>query len=681
MTTAENFYWTGDKTRGANYNRYYRRDPSIGVTAFSWDYAGNWLIKREGYTAGEGGGNTFGYYFEDATRTPRGSDNVFFTQLISSQPGIPAGYVYPTTECLFGGITGAQNGGGTWGGEATGTTGELQGFLNLLEIDSSYSRIRQANFALGNEFGSTFGNFSLGNSASIVIGGMTGLSGNTGNLIFTNTDGTTVEFVGSTFYGMTAGGQYPGPSGGLSGGTYGTEETKGKWIIGTRGAGATGATGIWGKTAATLALFNALRAGISGCGPQRYSLPCPCDEEHAWQCPDTPRGPLKMQITGFTGDHGVTVNNAVGVTFVLTQMLGGDPGNTKITGTILTPNTQSAFFGVTAGITLIDPSNALGYSGGFTGGTSTTTANELAIRATSINHDSAAPVHLVDSGLTRGFILNSGQFNYKRGTINQIVYNRRAIDYLGDPQTASYITDTEFPSGSVVISGGTFQHGGSGSGTVTDFGGERPITYIRASGGIENVVVDAFRRGSVVIDAEVTTELEMYPEKNHPAGIQGSVEISRPIAETERFNYPLVTLKSFNPEHQLSGTTFNNKLILNSGLTIGQLDIEAGTVSVGQFIADRPITVSDGSISGKGVLKARSEFNPSYTGFRIGGDDFPVQPATGGVTLPEGILIYDPDAKIEFSAGHYVLATFLGNTGSDEAFQKPGSPIPPKFSD
>tara|TARA_R110001583_G_scaffold92841_1_gene235565 strand:+ start:176 stop:2212 length:2037 start_codon:yes stop_codon:yes gene_type:complete len=677
MTTAENFYWAGDKTRGRDTSRYYRRNPSIGATAFSWDYAGNWFIKTEGYTAAHGGGNTFGYYFEDATRTPRGSDNVFFTRLDGSQPGIEAHNFFPTTECLFGGITGPLTGGGTWGGEATGTTGELQGFLNLVEVDSSYYRIRQANFALGNEFGSTFGNFSLGNSASIVIGGMTGLSGNTGNLIFTNTDGTTVEFVGSTFYGVTAGGQYPGPSGGLSGGTYGTEETQGKWIIGTSLRGTDNNT--WGKTAATLALFNALRAGISGCGPQPFSKPCPCDEEYWWDCLDTPRGPLKMQITGFTGDHGITVNNAVGVTFVLTQMLGGDPGNTKITGSILSPNDQSVFFGVTAGITLIDPSTALGYSGGFTGGTSTTIANELSIRTTTINHDSAAPVHLVDSGLTRGFVLNSGQFNFKRGTINQIVYNRRVIDYLGDPQTASYITDTEFPSGSVVISGGTFQHGGgSGSGTITDFGGERPITYIRASGGIENVVVDAFRRGSVVIDAEVTTSMEVYPEKNHPADIQGSVEISRPIAETERFNYPLITMKSFNPAHQLSGSTSNNKLILNSGLTIGQLDIEAGTVSVGQFIADRPITVSDGSISGTGVLKARSEFNPSYTGFRIGGDDFPVQPSTGGVTLPEGILIYDPDAKIEFSAGHYVLATFLGNTGSDEAFQKPGSPLPPK---
>ena len=91
---------------------------------------------------------------------------------------------------------------------------------------------------------------------------------------------------------------------------------------------------------------------------------------------------------------------------------------------------------------------------------------------------------------------------------------------------------------------------------------------------------------------------------------------------------------------------------------------------VGPVVGDRAITVVDGSISGRGVLKARSEFNPSYQGFKIG-ENFSA--------TAEGMLISDPDARIEFSTGHYVLASFsYGNTGADTAFTKPGTPIPPR---
>ena len=76
-------------------------------------------------------------------------------------------------------------------------------------------------------------------------------------------------------------------------------------------------------------------------------------------------------------------------------------------------------------------------------------------------------------------------------------------------------------------------------------------------------------------------------------------------------------------------------------------------------------------MSSKAVLKARSESNPSYQGFKIG-DDF-----TGITTNAEGILISHPAANIEFSTGHYVLASFAdGNTGADKGFQRPGSAVP-----
>ena len=669
--TAANFYWTGPRIMGS-YN-FYSRDNSIlhrlvGNTAFSWDESGNWMIKKAGYT---GGGNTLGYYFESASRVPHSGDNVFFTRL-ESQPGIPNNHMYPTTECLFGGITGPYGpSGGTWNNtdNSSGTAAQV-GYLNLLQVDPSYNRIRNANFVLGNEFGSTFGQSYFGASASIVVQGLTGLSGNTGNLIFTNTDGSTVEFIGSTFYGYTAGGTYPGPggvTGATYGGTFGTRVQEGKWIIGTKPGSMTG--GIQGSTWAIVSIFNALRAGISGCGIQDNDMSCPCGLPQ-YQCGGTADGPLKMTITGYTGN---TYEWRHGLTFTLTQNVGGAGGNTRITGSILNPLTA---WSATAGISTNDPVSGVGNTGGFTGGTSSSVALQLRVKSDTLTHNSDCPVYLSESGLTRGFVLRSGQFNYNKGTIKQLVINRRTIDYLGVPQTSAYVTDTEFPSGSVVVSGGTYQNAGGSAGSI-DLGGDKPISYIRASGGIQSVVVDAFRRGHVIIDAEVSSSMTIYPEKDHAAGIQGHVEINRPIAESERFNYPSITLKSFNPDWGIAGSTKNNQLVLNSGLTIGTLDLEAGTVSVGQFIGDRPITISDGSISGKGLLKARNEFNPSYTGFRIGGDDFPVQPSTGGVTLPEGILIYDPSAEIQFSAGHYVLAAFLGNTGSDEAFQNPGSPLPP----
>ena len=119
------------------------------------------------------------------------------------------------------------------------------------------------------------------------------------------------------------------------------------------------------------------------------------------------------------------------------------------------------------------------------------------------------------------------------------------------------------------------------------------------------------------------------------------------------------------------GTKTNNLLVLNAGLTIDDLDIGAGTVSVGTNIGDRKITVVKGEMSELAVLKARSESNPSYQGFKIG-DDF-----TGLTSNAEGILISHPAADIQFSTGHYVLASFAdGNTGADTGFQRPGGAIP-----
>ena len=169
----------------------------------------------------------------------------------------------------------------------------------------------------------------------------------------------------------------------------------------------------------------------------------------------------------------------------------------------------------------------------------------------------------------------------------------------------------------------------------------------------------------------------MKPELPHRngEGSQGKVFINKPLNDSDRIAYSSINLKAFNDAENISGTKDNNLLFLNAGLTIDDLIINAGTVAVGGGIGDRKITVVKGEMSSKAVLKARSETNPSYQGFKIG-DDF-----TGITTNAEGILISHPAANIEFSTGHYVLASFAdGNTGADTGFQRPGSavPIPPK---
>jgi hypothetical protein len=76
-------------------------------------------------------------------------------------------------------------------------------------------------------------------------------------------------------------------------------------------------------------------------------------------------------------------------------------------------------------------------------------------------------------------------------------------------------------------------------------------------------------------------------------------------------------------------------------------------------------------MSDRAVLKARSETNPSYQGFKIG-DDF-----TAITANAQGILISHPAANIEFSTGHFVLASFAdGNTGAETGFQRPGGAVP-----
>jgi hypothetical protein len=186
------------------------------------------------------------------------------------------------------------------------------------------------------------------------------------------------------------------------------------------------------------------------------------------------------------------------------------------------------------------------------------------------------------------------------------------------------------------------------------------------------VVIDAMRHGNVIIEGAATT-LDMKPEHEHQNGqaAQGKVFINKPLDFTERLDYTTINLKAYNDAENIAGTKDNNLLFLNAGLTIGDLDIGAGTVAVGTNIGDRQITVIKGEMSDRAVLKARSETNPSYQGFKIG-DDF-----TAITSNAQGILISHPAANIEFSTGHFVLASFAdGNTGAETGFQRPGGAVP-----
>ena len=645
--TAGNFYWTGYKPAGQDpLYRYVRGNKSFGTalsfqggaggcTGYSWNEAGNWVVQTAGFTNDpeNPGGFIEGFYYEDAPRTPRAGDNVFFTSLTPDDPGID-GY-YPASECLFGGITGATDaGGGTW---QTGTgfgSGDLSGNLNKIFVENDYSSFRGASFQIGNVFGSTFGQQFLGLSAGTRLLGLTGIFGSTGNITFINTDGSTVEFLGNTFLDWSEGGT--GTNGISAGISAGITLLGNQFFIGTK------AESGYGMTQATEGLYKSLVTGVSS-------------------------GLLKMTINPFS--QGST-------SFGITQDIPGSLGNTVISGTLIA-------VGLTGGI-------SAGNSAAFAGGTDNPTEQpKLVVKTDTLTVRGDSNINLNDTTISKqSFVLSACQFNYKGGSINQAIFDRDHIDYLGLPQTSASLLDTEVVN-SVVISGGGLQErtevttveGVDDDGEETtslglvtdrDVSATRPVTYIRPTNTIPTVEIDAFRHGNVIIEGAATT-LNMKPEFPHRNGeaSQGKVFISKPLSDSDRMTYSTINLKSYNDAQNIAGAKENNLLILNAGLTVSNLDIGAGTVSVGSNIGDRPITVVKGEMSELAVLKARSETNPSYQGFKIG-DDF-----TGLTSNAEGILISHPAADIQFSTGHYVLASFAdGNTGADTGFQRPGGAIP-----
>jgi hypothetical protein len=647
--TAGNFYWTGYKPAGQDpLYRYVRGNRSFGTalslqggaggcTGYSWNEAGNWVVQTAGFTNDpeNPGGFIEGFYYEDAPRTPRTGDNVFFTSLTPDDPGIN-GY-YPASECLFGGITGATDaGGGTW---QTGTgfgSGDLTGNLNKIFVENDYSSFRGASFQFGNVFGSTFGQQFLGNSAETTIRGLTALLGSSAsvNMILTNSDGTTVEFIGNTFLNYIHGGS--GTTANNAAISAGISLQANQFQIGTQ------AVVNYGMTHATEGVYRSLVTGVSS-------------------------GLLKMTLPAFV---------AGATQFGITQDIPGTVGNTKITG---------------SGIVGLGGSGiSAGNSAAFANGTDNPTEQpKLVLKTESLTVRGDSNINLNDTTINKqSFVLSACQFNYKGGSINQAIFDRDHIDYLGTPQTSASLLDTEVVN-SVVISGGGLQERTEvttvesvdddgeevtslGSVTDRDVSATRPVTYIRPTNTIPTVEIDAFRHGNVIIEGAATT-LNMKPEFPHRNGevSQGKVFISKPLNDSDRMTYSTINLKSYNDAENIAGSKENNLLVLNAGLTVSDLDIGAGTVSVGANIGDRPITVVKGEMSELAVLKARSETNPSYQGFKIG-DDF-----TGLTSNAEGILISHPAADIQFSTGHYVLASFAdGNTGADTGFQRPGGAIP-----
>ena len=669
--TAGNFYWTGYKPAGQNpLYRYTRGNKSFGTalshqggaggcTGYSWNEAGNWVVQSAGFTndPDNPGGYIEGFYYEEASRTPRGTDNIFFSGLSPDDPGIE-GY-YPASECLFGGILGGTyTDGGSWEtGTGFGLTSQIDGNALKIFVEDSYSTHRGASFELGNVFGSTFGQSFLGASADIDVRGLTALFGMTGVMKFTitNFDGTTATFFGNTFYGFTSGGT-GNSAAGFSAGTgefYG--DLGGGFIQGDQFfIGTDPGNTFYGMTHATESLYQSFVTGIS-------------------------KGSVKMQLSPFV--QGMT-------SFGLTMNQPGPIGN--------------KLFGDEFGGSAFRSKRDMIYQGGISAGRDGVTAfrggtdnkveqPQLSVKSETLTIRGDASVNLNHSRITKqSFVLSKCQFNYNGGIINQMIFNREDIDYLGAPKTAASILDTEVTN-SVVISGGGLQTRTEAGGTYTgdddansdgsntvdrDVSGARPVTYVRPTNTIPTVEIDAFRHGNVIIEGAATT-LNMKPELPHRngEGSQGKVFINKPLNDSDRITYSSINLKSFNDAENISGSKDNNLLFLNAGLTIDDLIINAGTVAVGGGIGDRKITVVKGEMSSKAVLKARSETNPSYQGFKIG-DDF-----TGITTNAEGILISHPAANIEFSTGHYVLASFAdGNTGADTGFQRPGSavPIPPK---
>jgi len=427
--TAGNFYWTGYKPAGLDPDFVYERGTTAfgtalsfvggagGCTGYSWNEPGNWVVQKSGFTNDpeSPGGFIDGFYYEDAPRAPRAGDNVFYTELTPDAPGIYG--FFPASECLFGGITGATDaGGGTW--EAASGSG-FTGNLNKVFVENNYSSSRGATFHLGNVIGSTFGQTFLGNSADIVLRGLTGLFGRgvTTNLIFTNTDGTTVEFLGNTFLNFIHGGT--GSAAISAGISLQVELNENQFFIGTENKSG------YGSTQATQALYNSLVTGVSS-------------------------GYLKMDINTY----------AVGATyFGVTQSIPGVGGNTSLTGGYNPPgaNSNGAFFlrevqGISAG------NSPTGAGGAFSGGTDNPIEQpKLVIKTDTLTVRGDSNINFNNTTVDKqAFILSKCQFNYNAGLINQFILNREGIDYLGTPKTSASLLDTNVVN-SVVISGGGFQ--------------------------------------------------------------------------------------------------------------------------------------------------------------------------------------------------------------------------------
>ena len=459
--------------------------------------------------------------------------------------------------------------------------------------------------------------------------------------------------LGNTF-GTTFGSYTPGPSAGITfqglaglcGNSLGTLQlvnSNQSYVLFGVSSGMCGASsnattigtkGPMGASAATTSLYNAFNAAITA-------------------------GTLLMHVTNYTG--------SADTEFTVTQNVGGGGGNTVVTGSLID--------GITIGVTG-STFNAGVTSGGsntanFSGGVGITKENALRVFADFLTTFNDTPTNLVDSVAQRARVEGAGQFNWNRGSMEQYIQRRASFDLSSPVETSTYLLDTEI-SNYVGIAGGTFGKFING----VEQSANRPVTYIRASGGIPSATVRAFRKGLVQIFGDIDN-FESHPEWPHQLGeeYQGRVELTRRTTDTTLSGIT-ATLTSFNDENMIAGSKTNNTVVLDCGMTITDLGINSGLVKVGPRVGDRKITIVDGNISGIGKLMARSESNPSYTGIKIGGSHFPTNGATGGVTLPEGLLISDPDAEIEFSTGHYVMAAFHGTTSSDDAWQKP---LPPAF--
>jgi len=455
ILTAGNFYWAGYKPAGVfaaqNPDYVYERGTTLfgtalslvggdgGSTGYSWNEAGNWFVQKSGFTndPANPGGFVEGFYYENATRTPRTDDNVFYTSLTPDDPGVDG--FYPASECLFGGITGGDQdpiGGGTWQSGDGFAAGVCGGNLNKLFVEQDYSSFRGASFQLGNVLGSTFGQQFLGNSANIKIGGLTGLNGTgafvhplgeirsiNANLIFTNTDGTTVEFIGNTFLNFTNGGTgVAAITAGISAGFTGFGITPGRadglkenqFFIGTKN--------ISGSTFATEAIYRSLVTGISS-------------------------GKLKMIVDG---------GSVPGATLLgITQQDPGVAGNSDLAGKLL----GNTLFGAAGQVAINFMGNSLGENPGrFVSGTENLTEQPvLSIKADTVTVRGDSTINLGNSRIDKQlFVLSGSQFNYRNGRISQAIFARDRIDYIGPSKTSASILDTEIGN-SVVISGGGFQ--------------------------------------------------------------------------------------------------------------------------------------------------------------------------------------------------------------------------------